>query len=141
GMGHDARRSPRVHSTRLVGRHLPGPGDPHHSPRHQPDGRRPARCARPETEEVLIMALLQIDNLTVEFETASGWFRAVDGVSLSVDAGEVLAIVGESGSGKSVAMLAVMGLLPWTAKITADRMLFEDKDIQNLGPTERRTLI
>jgi dipeptide transport system ATP-binding protein len=87
------------------------------------------------------MALLQIDNLTVEFETASGWFRAVDGVSLSVDAGEVLAIVGESGSGKSVSMLAVMGLLPWTAKITADRMLFEGRDLTGLSPSERRKLV
>ena len=68
------------------------------------------------------MALLEIENLTVEFQTGSGLFRAVDSVSLQVDAGEVLAIVGESGSGKSVAMLAVMGLLPWTAKVTADRL-------------------
>ncbi|MGK9051629.1 ABC transporter ATP-binding protein [Xaviernesmea oryzae] len=87
------------------------------------------------------MALLQIDNLTVEFETATGWFKAVDGVSLSVEKGEVLAIVGESGSGKSVAMLAVMGLLPWTAKITADRMLFEGRDIQGISPADRRKLI
>ncbi|MEJ8307592.1 ABC transporter ATP-binding protein [Agrobacterium larrymoorei] len=87
------------------------------------------------------MALLQIDNLTVEFETANGWFRAVDGVSISVDPGEVLAIVGESGSGKSVSMLAVMGLLPWTARITADRMLFQGKDIQKLSPSDRRKLI
>lgn len=87
------------------------------------------------------MALLEIQNLTVEFETASGWFRAVDGVSLSVDPGEVLAIVGESGSGKSVSMLAVMGLLPWTAEITADRMLFQGRDIQNISASERRELI
>ncbi len=87
------------------------------------------------------MSLLQIDNLTVEFETSTGWFRAVDGVSVSVDKAEVLAIVGESGSGKSVSMLAVMGLLPDTAKITADRMLFEGKDIQSLSGSERRKLI
>lgn len=87
------------------------------------------------------MALLEIENLTVEFEMASGWFRAVDGVSLSVEAGEVLAIVGESGSGKSVSMLAVMGLLPWTAKITADKMLFQGRDIQGIAPAERRKLI
>ncbi|AXV16754.1 nickel import ATP-binding protein NikD [Neorhizobium sp. SOG26] len=87
------------------------------------------------------MALLQIENLTVEFETASGWFRAVDGVSMSVEKGEVLAIVGESGSGKSVAMLAVMGLLPWTAKITADRMLFEGRDMRGISPADRRKMI
>jgi dipeptide transport system ATP-binding protein len=87
------------------------------------------------------MALLEIENLTVQFETASGWFRAVDGVSLSVESGEVLAIVGESGSGKSVSMLAVMGLLPWTAKITADKMLFQGRDIQGISPAERRKLI
>jgi dipeptide transport system ATP-binding protein len=87
------------------------------------------------------MALLEIENLTGEFEMASGWFRAVDGVSLSVEAGEVLAIVGESGSGKSVSMLAVMGLLPWTAKITADKMLFQGRDIQGIAPAEGRKLI
>jgi dipeptide transport system ATP-binding protein len=87
------------------------------------------------------MALLEIENLTVEFETATGWFKAVDGVSLSVNEGEVLAIVGESGSGKSVSMLAVMGLLPWSAKITSDKMVFAGRDIRNLPDAERRKLI
>jgi len=87
------------------------------------------------------MALLDIQNLTVEFKTGSGWFRAVDGVSLTVDKGEVLAIVGESGSGKSVSMLAVMGLLPWTAKVTADRMSFEGKDLLSMPAGERRKII
>ncbi|MGF9694583.1 ABC transporter ATP-binding protein [Rhizobium sp. 0TCS1.26] len=87
------------------------------------------------------MALLEIENLTVEFETATGWFKAVDGVSLTVNEGDVLAIVGESGSGKSVSMLAVMGLLPWTAKITADKILFQGRDIRNLADSERRKLI
>jgi dipeptide transport system ATP-binding protein len=87
------------------------------------------------------MALLDIQKLTVQFETATGWFKAVDGVSMSVEPGEVLAIVGESGSGKSVAMLAVMGLLPWTAKITADKMEFQGRDIQKISAAERRKLI
>ncbi|CAN0654497.1 ABC transporter ATP-binding protein [Nitratireductor aquimarinus] len=86
-------------------------------------------------------ALLDIRNLSVEFETAGGTLRAVDGVSLSVDAREVLAIVGESGSGKSVSMLAVMGLLPWTAKVKADAMLFQGRDIMNLSPAERRKIV
>ena len=86
------------------------------------------------------MPLLEIENLTVEFKTSSGAFRAVDGVSMAVDAGEVLAIVGESGSGKSVAMLAVMGLLPWTATVTATRMNFDGRDLKNITPEDRRKI-
>ena len=48
------------------------------------------------------MSLLHIRNLSVDFATASGQFRAVDAVDINVDTGEILAIVGESGSGKSV---------------------------------------
>ena len=87
------------------------------------------------------MALLEIENLVVEFQTASGPFRAVDGVSLKVDKREVLAIVGESGSGKSVSMLAVMGLLPWTATVTADKMAFNGRDLMKLSPAERRKIV
>jgi dipeptide transport system ATP-binding protein len=79
--------------------------------------------------------------LTVEFSTAHGDFRAVDRLSLTIDKGEVLAIVGESGSGKSVAMLAVMGLLPWTAKITADRLSFDGKNLLTMDEKERRSII
>ncbi|MGA0889265.1 MAG: ATP-binding cassette domain-containing protein, partial [bacterium] len=68
------------------------------------------------------MSLLEIRNLSVDFATSSGAFRAVDAVDVTIERGEILAIVGESGSGKSVAMLAVMGLLPWTATITADQL-------------------
>lgn len=87
------------------------------------------------------MSILRIENLTVEFETANGQFRALDGVSYHIDPGEVLAIVGESGSGKSVAMLAVTGLLPRTASITADSMMFEDVDLLNLSKKQRRSVI
>jgi dipeptide transport system ATP-binding protein len=87
------------------------------------------------------MALLEIENLVVEFQTASGPFRAVDGVSLKVHEREVLAIVGESGSGKSVSMLAVMGLLPWTAKVTADTMTFNGRELLKLSHSERRKIV
>ncbi|MEH0070257.1 ABC transporter ATP-binding protein [Pannonibacter sp. Pt2-lr] len=87
------------------------------------------------------MALLEIRNLRVEFDTAKGPFRALDGVDYTVEAGEVLAIVGESGSGKSVAMLAAMGLLPDTATITADKMEFEGRDMRKLSAAERRKVI
>ncbi|MDR3374279.1 MAG: ABC transporter ATP-binding protein [Ancalomicrobiaceae bacterium] len=87
------------------------------------------------------MPLLDISNLTVDFATRSGYFRAVDGVSLTADPGEIVAIVGESGSGKSVAMLAIMGLLPPTARVTADRLTFDGIDLRNLAPRRRRQLV
>ncbi|OUS35471.1 dipeptide ABC transporter ATP-binding protein DppD [Rhodobacterales bacterium 56_14_T64] len=87
------------------------------------------------------MSLLEIHNLTVEFATASGAFRAVDGVDLSVDKSEIVAIVGESGSGKSVSMLALMGLLPWNARITADKMTFEGIDLRLISPRQRRDIV
>ncbi|MEZ5925926.1 MAG: ABC transporter ATP-binding protein [Hyphomicrobiaceae bacterium] len=87
------------------------------------------------------MPLLDVKNLTVEFATAGGAFRAVDQCDFAIDAGEVLAIVGESGSGKSVAMLAVMGLLPWTATVTADRMTFDGRSLIGISSTERRKII
>lgn len=87
------------------------------------------------------MALLEMTNLTVDFATAHGSLKAVDQVSLSLEAGDIVAIVGESGSGKSVAMLALMGLLPWTATITADRMNFDGKDLLTLNDKQRRAII
>ncbi len=83
------------------------------------------------------MSLLKIKNLTVKFATATGAFTAVDGIDVSVDKHEVLAIVGESGSGKSVSMLAVMGLLPDTATITADEMVFDGINLLAMSPQER----
>jgi len=85
--------------------------------------------------------LLEIRNLTVSFDTAAGPFKAVDGIDIAVSAREVLAIVGESGSGKSVAMLAVMGLLPNTATVTADTMLFDGQDMRPMTDRERRQII
>jgi dipeptide transport system ATP-binding protein len=87
------------------------------------------------------MALLDIQNLTVEFRTSSGWFKAVDRVSLQVDQGRIHAIVGESGSGKSVAMLAVMGLLPKTARVTADHICFDGHDLLTISDQQRRAII
>ncbi|MBV5263459.1 ABC transporter ATP-binding protein [Pinisolibacter aquiterrae] len=88
------------------------------------------------------MPLLEIENLSVDFETrAGGLFRAVDRVSLKVEPREIVSVVGESGSGKSVAMLAVMGLLPKTARVTADRLAFEGENLLGLTPAARRKLV
>src|ERR1700731_2766696 len=86
------------------------------------------------------MALLEIENLSVEFPSASGMVRAVDGVSLTVSKGELLGVVGESGSGKSLTMLAVMGLVPYPGRVTADRLTFKDRDLLTLSGRERRQL-
>ena len=85
--------------------------------------------------------LLDIRGLTVRFATRAGAFTAVDGIDLQVERDEVLAIVGESGSGKSVAMLAIMGLLPWTATVSAERMVFDGRDLRSLSARQRRDLV
>jgi dipeptide transport system ATP-binding protein len=86
------------------------------------------------------MALLEIEDLSVEFPSARGVVRAVDGVSLALSAGEVLGVVGESGSGKSLAMLAVMGLVPFPGRVTAGRLAFKGRDLLTLSARERRRL-
>ena len=77
--------------------------------------------------------LLSIDSLVTEFRTQSGPFRAVDGVSLSVQRGRTLGIVGESGCGKSVLSLSVMRLLPPNGRIATGRVLLEGTDLATLS--------
>ncbi|MDR6774521.1 ABC transporter ATP-binding protein [Azospirillum sp. BE72] len=86
------------------------------------------------------MPLLDIKNLSVEFTTRAGTFRAVDGIDLTVDEGEVVGIVGESGSGKSVTSLAVMGLLGSNGRVVADRMTFAGKDLLTMSAAQRRKM-
>jgi len=86
-------------------------------------------------------ALLDVRGLSVTFATRSGPFKAVDDIDVVVEPDEVLAIVGESGSGKSVAMLAIMGLLPWVASVRAERMTFAGRDLMSLTPRQRRDLV
>ncbi|MGN6156998.1 MAG: ABC transporter ATP-binding protein [Devosia sp.] len=87
------------------------------------------------------MPLLEIRNLTVSFDTSVGLFHAVQGIDLTIDPREVLAIVGESGSGKSVEMLAVMGLLPPSATVTADKLEFDGKDMLSMSRAEKRKIV
>ena len=86
------------------------------------------------------MPLLEIKNLSVEFKTARGPLKAVDGLDLTLDQGEVVGVVGESCSGKSVTMLALMGLIPWPGKVSADRLVFDGQDLLAM-PAARRLRI
>ncbi len=86
------------------------------------------------------MPLLEIRNLTVSFATRNGAFTAVDGIDVTLGRNEVLAIVGESGAGKTVAMLAVMGLLPPTATVAADCVAFDGADLLSMSAQQRRRL-
>ena len=77
--------------------------------------------------------ILEIDDLTVRFDTPDGVVEAVRGVSLEVSAGECLGVVGESGSGKSQIVLAAMGLLANNGRATG-RVRFGGDDILGLKP-------
>ena len=86
------------------------------------------------------MALLEIKNLSVDFPSTNSVMHAVEGVSLSLDAGEVLGIVGESGSGKSVTMMALMGLVAYPGVVKADKLRFDGHDLLSLSNKERNQL-
>jgi dipeptide transport system ATP-binding protein len=86
------------------------------------------------------MSLLEIKNLNVRFGDAKAT-PVVDGLDLSVDKGEVLAIVGESGSGKSVTMMALMGLIDSPGIVTADSLIFDGKDMLKLSSRQRRQVV
>ncbi|MDG4791240.1 ABC transporter ATP-binding protein [Micromonospora sp. WMMD1102] len=85
------------------------------------------------------MALLEVEDLSVTFrQRGKRTVRAVDGVSFSVDAGEVVGLVGESGCGKSVTSLALMGLLPRQPGISVEgRADFDGTDLLRV---DRRTM-
>mgnify|MGYP006170652041 CR=1 FL=1 len=86
------------------------------------------------------MSLLQINNLSVRFGDATA-VPVVDGLDLSVEKGEVLAIVGESGSGKSVTMMALMGLIDAPGRITADTLTFNGTNMLKLSGRQRRKVV
>ncbi|MDN3650769.1 dipeptide ABC transporter ATP-binding protein [Reinekea marina] len=86
------------------------------------------------------MSLLSVKNLSVTFGTNENPFRAVDRLNYEVNAGEVLGIVGESGSGKSVSSLALMGLIDFPGKVSADSLSFEGTELLSLKDKARRKI-
>ncbi len=86
------------------------------------------------------MSLLEIEDLTVALPPGAARAHAVEGVTLSLEAGEMLCVVGESGSGKSVTMAAVTGLLPAGLRVAGGRVRFEGRDLLAAAPGEMRAL-
>ena len=86
-------------------------------------------------------ALLEIENLRTQFFTSAGTVRAVDGISYSVDAGEVVALVGESGCGKSVSALSILRLIPNPpGRIVGGSIRFKGTDLLQLSDAEIRAV-
>src|SRR5687768_8057241 len=86
------------------------------------------------------MALLEIENLQVHFETDDGIVKAVDGISYTVDRGQTLGIVGESGSGKSVSSLTVMGLSRSRNARISGSIKFDGKELLTASDDELRRI-
>ena len=87
------------------------------------------------------MSLLTVENLSVSFGDEKAPFKAVDRVSYTVNEGEVLGIVGESGSGKSVSSLAIMGLIDFPGRVTAEKLHFNQNDLLVLKPKEKQKIV
>lgn len=85
------------------------------------------------------MALLEISNLGVSFDTQGGHAQVVNSISFTAEAARTLAVVGESGSGKSVSLLSALGLLPASASVTGS-VRFEGREILNLPAAKLRAL-
>jgi peptide/nickel transport system ATP-binding protein len=84
------------------------------------------------------MALLEIEDLQTHFRTPDGINRAVDGLSLTIQAGQTLALVGESGCGKSVTAMSVLRLIPEPPGRIAGRIAFDGRDLLALTRAEMR---
>ena len=86
------------------------------------------------------MPLLEVRDLRVSFRTEDGVLQAVDGLSLTIGAGEVLGIVGESGSGKTVSVMAVMRLIRDPNAMIEGEVLLRGRDLMKLSSGEMRAI-
>jgi len=87
------------------------------------------------------MPLLAVNDLRTYFHTRNGIYRAVDGVSFSVERGETLGIVGESGCGKSVTCYSLMGLIPQPpGRIESGTAMFDNVDLLHCTPKQARSI-
>lgn len=86
-------------------------------------------------------SLLDIKNLRVEFGAETRPFKAVDGLDLCIDQGDVVGIVGESGSGKSVTSLALMGLIDFPGRVRAEKLEYDGRNLLTMKAKERQQLL
>ncbi|HEY3629616.1 MAG TPA: ABC transporter ATP-binding protein [Jatrophihabitantaceae bacterium] len=87
------------------------------------------------------MTLLEVRDLAVQFRTMDGTVHAVDGISFTIDKGEILGVVGESGSGKSVSMMSMLGLVPQPpGRIVGGSVLFEGTDLVRASKRRMRQI-
>ena len=80
------------------------------------------------------MSLLAVRALRTHIPTQRGVLRAVDGIDLSIDAGEIVGLVGESGCGKTMAAYSILGLVPRPATVVDGEILFQGEDLRGKGP-------
>ena len=86
------------------------------------------------------MALLEVENLSIGYNTKGGYLKAVEGVSFALEEGQSLGFVGESGCGKTTIGMALMGLLPPNGSITQGRILFEGEDLLEISEKKMRQI-
>jgi oligopeptide/dipeptide ABC transporter ATP-binding protein len=84
--------------------------------------------------------VLEIRNLEIRYDTATGSAHAVDGISFNIEPGEYLGLVGESGCGKSTVAKAILGILPPNGKISAGDIFFQGTALNRLSPADLRTI-
>ncbi|MDR0469485.1 MAG: ABC transporter ATP-binding protein [Peptococcaceae bacterium] len=82
------------------------------------------------------MSMLEINNLSLEIKIGGRDYNALDGISFSLDHGEIVGIAGESGAGKSLTAHSIMGLLPAGARVSAGEVLLEGRKISGLSEAE-----
>lgn len=85
-------------------------------------------------------ALLQVRDLRTYFETRAGTIKAVDGISFTLERGEILGLVGESGSGKSVTGFSLIGLLDPPGGVAGGSVMFQGQELVGLSQAEMRKL-
>jgi len=84
--------------------------------------------------------LLEVRDLHVQFNAKEGVVRALNGVSFTINQGEVVGLLGESGAGKTVTALATMGLVPYPGKVVSGQVLYRGRDLIAAGEQAMRDL-